>query len=115
MPPPTSDPTAARPHVIPAALSPATLPDAAIPPTALRIPTDPGVLAVADGVIRYGDGPLAFVPDFLLGNDPEAVKKDLKAAYARLLDLEFDHVLFAHGNAWIGGAKKALHAFVGAV
>jgi hypothetical protein len=80
--------------------------------TALRIPIDPGVLAVADGVIRYGDGPLAFVPDFLLGDDPEAVKKSLKAAYVRLLDLEFDHVLFAHGNPWIGGAKKALRAFV---
>jgi hypothetical protein len=80
--------------------------------TALRIPIDRGVLAVADGAIRYDDGPLAFVPDFLLGDDPEAIKKGLKAAYGQLLDLEFDHVLFAHGNPWIGHAKEALRAFV---
>lgn len=79
--------------------------------TALRLPIDKGVLAVADGVIRDGDGPLAFVPDFLLGDDPDAVKKGLKAAYMRLLTIEFDHLLVAHGNPWIGGAKKALQTF----
>lgn len=80
--------------------------------TALRIPMEGGVLAVADGVIRMGDGPLVFVPDLLLGNDPPAIKKGLKAAYGRLLSLEFDHVLFAHGDPWIGGGKDALRAFV---
>jgi hypothetical protein len=80
--------------------------------TALRIPIQQGVLAVADGVIRMGDGPLVFVPDFLLGDDQAAVKRGLKAAYRELLDLEFDHVLFAHGNPWIGGGKDALRAFV---
>ncbi len=80
--------------------------------TAVRIPIGGGVLAIADGVIRMGDGPLAFVPDFLLGDDPETIKKGLKAAYARLLDLEFDHLLFAHGNPWIGGGYDALRTFV---
>jgi hypothetical protein len=77
--------------------------------TALRIPLEAGVLAVADGVVR--DRPLTFVPDFLLGDDPEGVKQGLKAAYARLLSLEFDHLICAH-RPWIGGAKQALREFV---
>lgn len=81
--------------------------------TALRVPLDRGVLAVADGVVRFeDDGPLAFVPDALLGDDPDLVKEALKAAYGRLLDLEFDHMLLAHGHPWVGGAKDALRAFV---
>jgi hypothetical protein len=79
--------------------------------TALRIAVAEGVLAVADGVVRDRDGPLVFVPDPLIGDDPEAVKQGLRAAYARLLDLEFDHLLLAHGDPWIGGAKAALRAF----
>jgi hypothetical protein len=80
--------------------------------TAFRIP-DARALAVADGVVRNGDGPLVFVPDPLLGDDPEAVKRGLRSAYRRLLALDFDHLLLAHGHPWIGGAKKALAAFVG--
>ena len=80
--------------------------------TALRIPIAEGALAVADGVVRDGDGPLIFVPDHLIGDDPEAVKEGLKAAYARILDLEFDHLLLSHGHPWIGGAKQALSKFV---
>jgi hypothetical protein len=80
--------------------------------TALLLPIAGGALAVADGVIRDGDGPLDFVPDPLLGDDPAAIKAGLKAAYARLLALEFDTLLFAHGNPWVGGAKEALRAFV---
>jgi hypothetical protein len=42
---------------------------------------------VADGVVRDADGPLAFVPDPLLGDDPEAVKRGLEEAYRRLCEL----------------------------
>jgi hypothetical protein len=80
--------------------------------TALRIPGDEPALAIADGVVRDGDGPLAFVPDFLLGEEPEAIKRGLKQAYAGLLELDFDHLLLAHGQPWIGGARAALRAFV---
>jgi hypothetical protein len=80
--------------------------------TALLLPVKGGVLAVADGVVREGDGPLSFVPDPFLGDEPEAVKKGLKAAYARLLDLEFDTLLLAHGNPCLEGAKDALREFV---
>lgn len=80
--------------------------------TALRLPVEGGALAVADGVVRVEDGPLTFVPDSLIGKEPEKVKRGLKAAYARLLALSFDHVLLAHGQPWVGGAKQALRRFL---
>jgi hypothetical protein len=79
--------------------------------TALRIPVAEGALCVADGVVRDGDGPLVFVPDSLLGDDPAGVKRDLKVSYGRLLDLDFEHLLLAHGQPWIGGGKRALREF----
>jgi len=81
--------------------------------TAFRIPGAEPALAVADGVVRDAEGPLAFVPDPLLGDDPEAVKRGLRRAYRRLLALDFDHLLLAHGNPWLGGARQALARFVG--
>lgn len=83
--------------------------------TALLVPIGEGALAVADGVVRDGEGPLSFVPDPLIAESPEQVarvKRELQAAYARLLDLSWDHLLCAHGQPWIGGAKDALRAFV---
>jgi hypothetical protein len=80
--------------------------------TALRVPVAEGALAIADGVVRDGDGPLVFVPDFLIGEDPEGVKAGLRTVYQRLADaLEFDHLLLAHGEPWIGGAREALRRF----
>lgn len=80
--------------------------------TALLIPREGGVLAVADGVVRHGNGPLRFVPDEYIGDDPKQIQAGLKAAYGKLLEHEFDHILFAHGAPWIGGARSALKAFV---
>ncbi len=83
--------------------------------TALRIPISDGALAVADGVVRDGDRPLSFVPDALIADTPDEVarvKRELKASYTRLLDLDWDHLLCAHGHPWIGGAKQALRAFL---
>ncbi len=80
--------------------------------TALLIAAAEGALAIADGIVRDGKGSLAFVPDDLLGEEPAEVKRGLRAAYARLLDLEFDHLLFAHGEPWLGGGKAALRAFL---
>ena len=79
--------------------------------TALHIATAEGALAIADGIVRDADGSLAFVPDELMGGEPGEVKRGLRSAYARLLDLEFDHLLFAHGAPWLGGGKAALRAF----
>ena len=66
-------------------------------------------LAVADGVINYGR--LGFVPEEHLGDDVEGVKRAIRASYARLLDLDFDNVLVAHGEPVTGGGKEALREF----
>ena len=67
-------------------------------------------LLVADGLMHYG-GELRFVSDRLLGDDHEAVKRGLREAYSRLLDRDFDNLLFAHGDPLLGGANQALRAF----
>jgi hypothetical protein len=80
--------------------------------TAFWIPGAEPALAIADGIVRDERGALGFVPDELIGDDPQAVKRALRAAYRRVLSLEFDHLLFAHGEPWIGGGKRALADFV---
>ena len=70
----------------------------------------PGALAIADG-IRHYDGRMDFFADWLLGDDPEAVKAGLRGAYSELLDRDFDNLLFAHGEPLIGGGKEALSRF----
>ena len=48
---------------------------------------------------------------FWIGDAPEAIKRALREAYRRLLQLDFDHLLFAHGEPWLGGGRRALAAF----
>ena len=78
--------------------------------TAFLIPVEEGVLAVGDAFIRY-DG-LGFVPDHLMGDDPEGVKAGMIAKFREHLVLEFDHLVMAHGDPWVGGGKAALEAFL---
>ncbi|HEV8328355.1 MAG TPA: hypothetical protein VGQ08_12810 [Nitrospiraceae bacterium] len=71
-------------------------------------------VAVADGVIRQGNGPLSFVSDDYLVDDPsqaEGVKRGLKAAYRRLAEKDFEHLLMAHGNPWLHDGRRALRAW----
>jgi hypothetical protein len=77
----------------------------------LQFDIGPGVLAIADGAVHYGET-VHFVPDEHLGDDPERTKELLRAGYGRLLDLDFDVLLFAHGSAITEGGKEALRAFV---
>jgi hypothetical protein len=79
--------------------------------SALHIPSV-SALAVADGVIHYGE--LGFVSDDLM-DDPENTKAGLRKAYARLADeLEFENLLTAHGLPVVGGAREALRVFANA-
>jgi glyoxylase-like metal-dependent hydrolase (beta-lactamase superfamily II) len=79
--------------------------------TGLLLDTAGGTLLFADALIVW-DGKLAFVPDWLLG-EPAQDKRDMLSAFERLLDeQEFDNLLFAHGEPWIGGGREALRAFV---
>jgi hypothetical protein len=69
-----------------------------------------GALAFGDALIRYR-GRLGFVPDDYMGEDPEAVKQGLLAAFRRLLRRDFDRLLFAHSAPMVGGGKAALKRF----
>jgi hypothetical protein len=80
--------------------------------TVFRLDAGPGALLFADGLIRGDDGALAFVPDWLMGDDPETVKRGLHASLRRLLDEDFDALLFAHGEPLPEGGHEALRAFV---
>jgi glyoxylase-like metal-dependent hydrolase (beta-lactamase superfamily II) len=71
---------------------------------------DARALLIADGIIRYGGG-MRFVSDGLLGDDPDSIKAGLRKSYSRLLELDFDNLLFAHGEPLIGGGKEALRGF----
>lgn len=78
--------------------------------TALEIPRH-RALACADGVMRGRDGRLAFVPDRYM-NNPPLTKRGLREAYARLLDLDVELLLLAHGEPVLEGARDALQTFV---
>jgi hypothetical protein len=80
--------------------------------TVLHVRRGDGALAFADGVVRLSGDDLEFVPDGLLGDDPEQVKADLKRGLAVLLDRDFDALLFAHGDPIVRGGKARLRAFV---
>jgi hypothetical protein len=75
---------------------------------ALYVPSA-SALAVADGVVNYRG--LRFVPDHLM-DEPEQTKQGLSSAYRGLAaELEFDHLLLAHGDPVIGGARNELRRF----
>lgn len=81
---------------------------------ALHIAHGDGAIAIADGLIRAGGGgPLSFVPDGLMGDDPETVKAGLVDSFRGLLTREpWDSLLLAHGNPVVGGGRQALRDFV---
>lgn len=80
--------------------------------TTLHIAHGGGALAFGDGLVRPPGGPLGFVPDSLIGDDPAGVKDGLVNAFRGLLERDFDHLLFAHGEPLVGGGRAALKEFV---
>jgi len=80
--------------------------------TALHIPAR-HALALADGAVRWeAGGPLAFVPDRYM-DEPARTKEGLRESYRRLAKLDFQHLLLAHGEPFVGTGREALAAFVG--
>lgn len=81
--------------------------------TALEIPAVRAI-ALADGLVRWGapDDPIGFVPDWLLGDDPDEVRRGLLQSFERLLALDFEHLLLAHGLPLVGDGKERLSEFV---
>ena len=71
-------------------------------------------LEIADTVLHYG-AELELVPDNLMGDDPEADRKEILSGLARLCaELDFKHLLFAHGTPIVDEGHERLREFVGA-
>lgn len=68
-----------------------------------------GALAMADGLVNIGG--VRFVSDNLM-DDPADTKRGLCASLEELLDVDFDTLLFAHGNPIVGTGKQALREFL---
>ena len=78
--------------------------------TAFHIPGH-GALALADGAVRREPGgPLVFVPDHFM-DEPEATRQGLRTAYRGLADLDFRHLLLAHGEPFVETGREALAEF----
>lgn len=72
-------------------------------------------LVLADAVVRsasHPDGKIGWVIDQLM-DDPPQTKRGLLAALGRILDeLEFEHLLLAHGLPLIGSGRSELEELV---
>lgn len=79
--------------------------------TALYVPLGKGIISIGDAIIR-DDDELGFVPDYLMGDYPEGVKRGLRKVFTSHLKRKFDSMLFAHGEPIVGGAKKELRRFL---
>jgi hypothetical protein len=77
----------------------------------LKLDIGPGVLAFGDGLVHYG-GRLGHPPDRYLGEDPEAIKRDIVDGVRPLADESFDVMLFAHGDPVASGGKAMLLDFL---
>jgi len=80
--------------------------------TGLYLP-DQQALVFADAIVLGGRG-LGFVPDRLM-DEPEQTKSAILAACSRLLDdeqLDFTHLLLAHGGPVIGDGRARLQELV---
>jgi hypothetical protein len=76
---------------------------------ALHIPSL-DALALADTVTRVGDE-LALMPDRYM-DDPPAEKRGIRAGLASLADeLDFRHLLMAHGTPLVGDGRERLREF----
>lgn len=83
--------------------------------TALYIPAS-RALVIADGVVLGGphgeEGLIGFVPDSLM-DDPQRTKEGLLSAFSRLLEeLDFQHLLLAHGGPLIADGRRQLEDLI---
>jgi len=53
-----------------------------------------------------------FVPDELLGRNPENIKSGIKMEFRKLLRRNFQHIFFAHGKPVIEQGKEMLAEFI---
>jgi hypothetical protein len=70
----------------------------------------------ADGVVSGGPhgqpGPLGFVPGSLMDDPPQTRRLLLEALARALRELDFEHVLLAHGQPLVGDGRSKLEELV---
>ncbi|MGI8624754.1 MAG: hypothetical protein ACR2NB_15030 [Solirubrobacteraceae bacterium] len=76
----------------------------------LHVSAGLGALHFADGLL-HRDGELALMPDDLT-DDPERVRRTTFERLPRLLELDFDALLFAHSDPITTGGRDLLADFV---
>lgn len=83
--------------------------------TALYIPAS-RALVIADSVVLGGpkgqEGLLGFVPDSLMDDPPQTKSGILDSCRRLLAELEFEHLLLAHGGPVIGDGREMLQELV---
>ena len=79
--------------------------------TVLELDVEGGALLFADSLLSDG-GHLRLMPDRLLGEDADEVRGRIIDALEALLDTEFAHLLFAHGDPVIDSGHQRLADFV---
>jgi hypothetical protein len=80
--------------------------------TTLLLEAQECVLCFGDGVTRDEDGALAFMPDELLGENPERVRAGLSRNLRRMFDEDFNALLFAHAEPVLNGGRAMLSDFL---
>lgn len=80
--------------------------------TTLLLEAQAGALSFGDGLTRNEDGSLAFMRDSLLGDDPQGVRRGLLRNLRRMLDEDFDTLLFAHSEPVRNGGRDLLTDFI---
>jgi hypothetical protein len=70
------------------------------------------VLCFGDGVTRDENGALAFMPDELLGGDPNRVRSGLSRNLRRMFEEDFNALLFAHAEPVLNGGRALLSDFL---
>jgi glyoxylase-like metal-dependent hydrolase (beta-lactamase superfamily II) len=76
--------------------------------TVLRIELGGGALLFADSLINHGG--VGFVPDELIGDEPERVKARIRERCETLGEEDFEHLLFAHGDPLLDVGREALRS-----
>ncbi len=74
--------------------------------TVLRLEVGPGALLFADALINHGA--VGFVPDQLIGEDPEGVKDRIRERALALAEEPIEALLFAHGDPVLEEGREAL-------
>ena len=83
------------------------LPGAVPGEVAIYTPLDGGIMVVGDALINLASHGFSLLPDKYCAD-----AREMARSLARLLDFEFEKMLFAHGTPIVSGARRELEALL---